>query len=105
MTPLPTLADITALVAAHYSMPEADLVSRCQRRSVSHPRQLAAWLAHECTRFSRTEISEHLGGRDPTTISYAVRIVRERMEQDPKLALVGRALKERLKGTTSGNPS
>ena len=49
-----------------------DLLSKRRSRSVARPRQVAMALAKELTRHSLPEIGDAFGGRDHTTVIYAV---------------------------------
>ena len=68
-----TVEDIQNLVASHYSMTRADLLSSQKTAKVVKPRQVAMYLAKALTLRSLPEIGRRFGGRDHTTVLHAVR--------------------------------
>ena len=80
------VAHIQQAVARHFCIRPDDL--RSERRSfyVSHPRQIAYYLAHQLTPFSLTNIGRLFGGRDHTTIIHGINRVEQRMASDPQAA-------------------
>jgi len=91
-----TLDRITEVVAAHYQVKISDLRSKRRNRSVSHPRQVVMFLARATTDLSLDEIGDHFGGRDHSTVLYAVRRMQELAEQDPNFAAELERMKDRL---------
>jgi len=65
--------DIQKLVATHYSVSRADLLSSRRTASVVRPRQIAMYLSKVLTPRSLPEIGRRFGGRDHTTVLHAVR--------------------------------
>jgi chromosomal replication initiator protein len=63
---------------------------------VSHPRQIAMFLARELTKLSYPNIGQLFGGRDHTTVLYAIRAVRKRAETDAYVELELEVLRERF---------
>ena len=57
------------------------------------------FLARKLTKLSLQEIGDHFGGRDHSTVLYAVRQVEKRYKTDPNFA----ALLERLADRLGGN--
>ena len=84
--PAITLDKITALICTQYQVKVSDLRSKRRGRSVSEPRQLVMYLARRATNLSLDEIGDHFGGRDHSTVLYAVRKVQSRVENDPQFA-------------------
>jgi len=80
------IEDIQRLVARHYNVSKQDMLSNRRTRTVVRPRQVAMYLAKTLTSRSLPEIGRSFGGRDHTTVLYAVRTVEEKMEADAKLA-------------------
>lgn len=77
-----TIADIQNIVSRHFGVKLSDLQSRKRNRSISQPRQVAAYLVRTMLGTSLEEIGAYFGGKDHTTILYSVRKVAERCEQD-----------------------
>lgn len=85
MIPTPRIAEVQRAVAARYSLPPVKMTARDQSRSVAHPRQLAIFLARALTVRSLSEIGRMFGGRDHSTVIYAIRVVEGRLETDADL--------------------
>ena len=67
------IEDIQKLVASHYSVSRADILSSRRTAAVVKPRQVAMFLAKMLTLRSLPEIGRRFGGRDHTTVLHAVR--------------------------------
>ena len=67
------IEDIQKLVATHYNVSRADLLSSRRTATVVLPRQIAMYLAKALTLRSLPEIGRRFGGRDHTTVLHAVR--------------------------------
>ena len=74
---------IIATVAAHYDMPAAALVSGRRDKATASARHLAMFLLHRGHLLPVEEIGSILGGRDRTTVLYAIRRITERLRTDP----------------------
>jgi chromosomal replication initiator protein len=67
------IEDIQKLVATHFNVSRADILSSRRTASVVRPRQIAMYLAKVLTPRSLPEIGRRFGGRDHTTVLHAVR--------------------------------
>ena len=67
------IEDIQKLVANHYSVTRADILSSRRTATVVKPRQVAMYLSKALTLRSLPEIGRRFGGRDHTTVLHAVR--------------------------------
>jgi chromosomal replication initiator protein len=67
------IEDIQKLVASHYSVSRADILSSRRTATVVKPRQVAMYLSKALTLRSLPEIGRRFGGRDHTTVLHAVR--------------------------------
>lgn len=65
--------DILRIVAKHYNVSRADILSQRRTANVVKPRQIAMYLAKTLTLRSLPEIGRRFGGRDHTTVLHAVR--------------------------------
>lgn len=65
--------DIMQIVAKHYQVTRADIMSQRRTANVVRPRQIAMFLAKTLTLRSLPEIGRRFGGRDHTTVLHAVR--------------------------------
>lgn len=90
------VAHIQATVAAYYRIPIRYMTSDHRDWEVSHPRQVAMYLACELTPKSYPDIGRRFGNRDHTTVLHARKAVKKRMSADLELAEDVQALRERL---------
>ena len=92
------IEDIQKLVASHYSVSRADILSSRRTAAVVKPRQVAMFLAKVLTPRSLPEIGRRFGGRDHTTVLHAVRKIEALVQNNPalrdELELLKRMLQE-----------
>lgn len=91
-----TIAIIQKVVAQHYRVPVESMKSPVRTASYVHPRQVAIFLSRDLTPCSLTQIGQHFGGRDHTTILHAIEKVREKMDDDVSLKSAIVQLKKEL---------
>ena len=65
--------DIQKLVASHFNVSRADILSSRRTFNVVRPRQIAMYLSKTLTLRALPEIGRRFGGRDHTTVLHAVR--------------------------------
>jgi chromosomal replication initiator protein len=80
------IEDIQRLVANHYNVSRADILSSRRTATVVRPRQIAMYLAKSLTLRSLPEIGRRFGGRDHTTVLHAVRKIEGMVVKDQELA-------------------
>ena len=80
------IEDIQRVVARHFNVSKADLLSSRRTRTIVRPRQIAMYLAKVLTPRSLPEIGRRFGGRDHTTVLHAVRKIEGLIEGDKSLA-------------------
>ena len=80
------IEDIQKLVATHYQVSRADILSSRRTANVVRPRQIAMFLAKTLTLRSLPEIGRRFGGRDHTTVLHAVRKIDGMTGSDTALA-------------------
>ena len=88
--------DILRIVAKHYGVSRADLLSSRRTANVVRPRQIAMYLAKTLTLRSLPEIGRRFGGRDHTTVLHAVRKIEGLVQGDKVLAEEIEVLKRML---------
>jgi chromosomal replication initiator protein len=88
--------DIQKLVASHFNVLRADILSSRRTANVVRPRQIAMYLSKVLTLRSLPEIGRHFGGRDHTTVLHAVRKIEDLASKDQGLAEVIELLKRIL---------
>jgi chromosomal replication initiator protein len=80
------IEDIQRIVARHYNVSRADILSARRTATVVRPRQIAMYLAKVLTLRSLPEIGRRFGGRDHTTVLHAVRKIDGLINTDNALA-------------------
>ncbi len=75
---------IVDIVARAYNITTERLLGRDRSRNVALPRQVAMYLLREESNASLPQIGEALGGRDHTTVMYAIEKVTDLIEQDDR---------------------
>lgn len=80
------IEDIQRIVARHYNVSRADILSARRTATVVRPRQIAMYLAKVLTLRSLPEIGRRFGGRDHTTVLHAVRKIDGLINSDGALA-------------------
>jgi chromosomal replication initiator protein len=93
-----TVDMIQKIVAEHYGLKQADLISERRARAVARPRQVAMWLAKQITTRSLPDIGRRFGGRDHTTVLHAVRRIEELKADDAGIARDVDVLLRKLRG-------
>jgi chromosomal replication initiator protein len=96
------LEHIIDVVTRHYNVRLSDLQSRRRHKSVAEPRQVCMWLARQRTRFSLEEIGGHFGGRDHTTVMYAIKTINNRISATPEFARQVEQLDEQVQRAAVG---
>ena len=79
------IEDIQKLVATHFNVSRADILSSRRSAGVVKPRQIAMYLAKVLTLRSLPEIGRRFGGRDHTTVLHAVRKIEGAVSADSGL--------------------
>ncbi|MFC3691548.1 chromosomal replication initiator protein DnaA [Chenggangzhangella methanolivorans] len=79
------IEDIQRIVAKHYQVSRADVLSSRRTQNVVRPRQVAMYLSKVLTLRSLPEIGRRFGGRDHTTVLHAVRKITELVKTDGAL--------------------
>ncbi|HZC15625.1 MAG TPA: chromosomal replication initiator protein DnaA [Caulobacteraceae bacterium] len=93
-----TVDEIQKVVAEHYGMRQADLISERRNRAIARPRQAAMWLTKHLTTRSLPDIGRRFGGRDHTTVLHAVRRIEALKADDAQLARDLEVLTRKLRG-------
>ncbi len=91
-----TMADILRVTAKHFSLDAEDLRSKGRRQELVVARQAAMYLIREMTSHSYPEIGQFFGGRDHSTVMYAVQKMAEQVAHDDDLTRRIRQIQETL---------
>lgn len=93
-----SVENIQKTVADFYKIKIADMYSKKRPASIAKPRQIAMYLAKELTQKSLPEIGQLFGGRDHTTVLYAVRKISAERANVSELNQALHVLEQTLKG-------
>ncbi|MFT5732626.1 MAG: chromosomal replication initiator protein [Planctomycetota bacterium] len=99
----PTVEDIINQVTDHYQVKLSDLQSRRRTKAIAFPRQVAMYLARKVTRHSLEEIGGFFGGRDHTTVIYAVDKMEKLIVSDPAFSKDIQQFMDRLGHSSRSN--
>ena len=91
-----TIDQIQKKVAEHFDIRLADMTSKRRQASIAYPRQVAMYLSRELTPSTLIEIGDAFGGKDHGTVIHACKLVKKRMEEDPKARHLVRLLDQQL---------
>ena len=81
----PSMDDILRIITAHFNIKVTELQSRRRTKAIAYPRQVGMYLARKITRHSLEEIGGFFGGRDHTTVLYAVEQIEKQIQADERL--------------------
>jgi chromosomal replication initiator protein len=99
----PTMDDIISAVTGKYGVKLSELQSKRRTKSITHPRQVAMFLARRITRHSLEEVGGFFGGRDHSTVIYAVARVAKAIREDPEVRAQVEELLGRLGAPSNGS--
>ena len=91
-----TIDQIQKKVAEHFDIRLADMTSKKRTASIAYPRQVAMYLSREMTPSTLVEIGDAFGGKDHGTVIHACKLVKQRIEEDPKTRHLVRLLDQQL---------
>ena len=81
----PSIDDILRAVTARFGVKLSDLQSRRRTNAIVLPRQVGMYLARRVTRMSLEEIGHYFGGRDHSTVLYAIEKVGKLTRENDEL--------------------
>lgn len=91
----PNIAEIQAIVCAHFGIALGEMRAHRRDRAVAHPRQVALYFCRRLTDHSLPAIGR-MFDRDHSTVRHAVIAVERRIDRDPELAAAVAAIAGRL---------
>jgi len=91
-----TMDDILETVARRFGVRPEQLKGKGRSKEVALPRQVAMYLIREHTGASFPEIGQFFGGRDHTTVLYAVQKIQKERKKNPELAKTLEELEQQL---------
>ena len=87
---------IIQVVAEHYGISELDLVGTKRTKELATARQVAMYLCREMTEVSLQQIGAHFGGKDHTTVLYAIKKISTEVEDNPDTSGTVTVLKKKI---------
>ena len=91
-----TIEQIQKKVAEHFDIRLADMTSKRRPTSIAYPRQIAMYLSREMTPSTLVEIGDAFGGKDHGTVIHACKLIKSRIDEDPKTRHLVRLLDQQL---------
>lgn len=91
-----TVESITEIVAEHFGISAADILSSKKSRNIAHPRQICMYLCREFTDVSLKDIGAKLGKRDHSTILHGCNKITDDLNTDTSLQNVIDVLKKKI---------
>jgi len=91
-----SIESIQKLVADHFKIKVSDLKSEKRLRTFVIPRQIAILISRELTKASYPEIGEKFGGKDHSTVIYAVKKISSVMQAKPEILNSYEVIKRKL---------
>lgn len=92
-----TIDDILSSVSTYFNIKISDLKSHKRFQTFAYPRQIAMFLSRTIIGSSYAEIGSKLGGKDHSTIIYAVRKIEKNKQTDVNLNGILRTIVEEIK--------
>ncbi len=92
---------IVDAVARAFNLSSDSLLGRDRSREIALPRQIAMYLLREESNASLPQIGEALGGRDHTTVMYAIDKIADMLERDDRLRRQVVQIRQQLYGQPS----
>ncbi len=80
-----SMEEILRVVTAHFNMKLSELQSKRRSNAIVYPRQIGMYLIRKSTRHSLEEIGGFFGGRDHSTVLYAIDRIELQMQADPRI--------------------
>lgn len=87
------IQDICEAVVNRFKVKLSDMQSKKRTKRIAFPRQIGMYLARDLTDLTLADIGAHFGGRDHTTVIYAIERIEERSSKEADLAQLLEELK------------
>ena len=88
---------IQQVVAEYYNIRVEDIQGSKKPKNIAFPRQVSMYLCRKLLDISLPKIGESFGGRDHTTVIYAISKIEKQLESDEGLQKTVHALEKEIK--------
>lgn len=88
---------IQEVVCEYFGLNREQLLSKSRKRDIALPRQLAMYFSKELTNATFSKIGEEMGGKDHSTVMYAVETIKDVSKIDKEIKKYVKDLSERIK--------
>jgi chromosomal replication initiator protein len=96
-----SIDDIVKHVSKEQNVKIADIKSKKRKKDIVKARRIAIYLARNLTPNSMPQIAVYFGMRDHTTVSHAMKKIKELIKEDEDFALLLEELSNKIKSKTS----
>ena len=83
-----TIEYIQSVVAKYYNLNQGDFKIQKKTSDIAFPRQIAMYLCKQLTGASLKEIGKEFGGKDHSTVIYAIKKIEDTMNIDPNTKII-----------------
>lgn len=83
-----TVDYIQNIVAKYYNLNQNDFKIQRKTSDIAFPRQIAMYLSKQLTGASLKEIGKEFGGKDHSTVIYAIKKIEDTMDVDPNTKII-----------------
>ena len=94
---------IQKIVADYFKISIEDLKSKKRNADIAFPRQIAMYLSKQLTGLSLKDIGKEFGGKDHSTVIYAIKKVEDEMKLNPNTKTIVDNIKKMIVNKTVGN--
>lgn len=91
-----TVEFIIDIVAEHFNITTADIISSKKSRNIAYPRQICMFLCRDLKDISLKDIGAKMGNRDHTTILHGINKIEADIEKDSSLSNTIDVLKKKI---------
>ncbi len=96
-----TLKDIVNVVAAEINIKPSDIKSKSRNRNIVNARRIVIYLARMLTPNSMPALAQFFGMKDHTSVSHAMKKVKEQIEKDADFKMLIDELEHKIKSLNS----
>ena len=99
-----TIDYVQYAVANYFNLDQNDFKIQRKTSDIAFPRQIAMYLCKQLTGLSLKEIGKEFGGKDHSTVIYAIKKVEDEMKLNPNTNTIVDNIKKMIVNKSVGNP-